>query len=144
MAPILETMLLPTASTAPLGDVRLGPSGAVSCTRNSLMAVPFHVPTVPLEICISLLKMKLQIRDSYHPSAIGDHSNECTRTGDASTPTSLTWLILRSVSGEAWSAIKADLGIRAETCWIVVRIVCKGSSGSQLSIHCAVGSKWPF
>lgn len=30
IAPILETMLLPTASTAPLGEVRVGPSGAVS------------------------------------------------------------------------------------------------------------------
>lgn len=111
-----DTMLLPTASTAPLGDVRVGPSGAVSCTLNSLIKVAFHIPTVPREICISLLKMKLQINDSYQPSASGDHSKECTLTGETSTPTSFTWLILRKVSGEARSAIKACRGTRDDTC----------------------------
>jgi hypothetical protein len=74
--PIRETMLLPTASTAPRGDVSDGPSGAVSWTRNNLMAVPFHTPTVPLTTCISLVKTKLQSNDSYHPRDKGDHSNE--------------------------------------------------------------------
>lgn len=111
-----ETMLLPTASTAPLGEVSVGPSGAVSCTRNSLIRVAFHIPTVPREICISLLKMKLHINDSYQPSARGDHSNECTRTVDTSTPTSFTWLSLCKVSGEARSAIRACRGTRDETC----------------------------
>lgn len=114
--PILETILLPTASTAPLGEVRVGPSGAVSCTLKSLIAVPFHMPTVPLVICISPLKMKLQIRDSYQPSAKGDHSNECTRTGEGSTPTNFTWLILCKVAGEARSEIRSCRGTRTDTC----------------------------
>jgi hypothetical protein len=71
-----ETMLLPTASTAPLGDVSVGPSGAVSWTRNSLMAVPVHMFMVPFAICISLVKMIPHNSDSYHPRASSDHSNE--------------------------------------------------------------------
>lgn len=74
--PILDTMLLPTASTAPRGDVRDGPVGAVSWTLNSLMPVPFHTPAMPFATCISLAKMKLHISDSYHPRAGGDHSND--------------------------------------------------------------------
>lgn len=116
-------MLLPTASTAPLGEVRVGPSGAVSCTRKSLIMVAFQMPTVPLDICISLLKMKLQISDSYQPNASGDHSNEWTLTGETSTPTSFTWLILRKVSGEAKSATKACRGMSDDTCWMVVKMV---------------------
>lgn len=101
------------------------------------------MPTVPLVICISPLNMKLQIRDSYQPNAKGDHSNECTRTGEGSTPTSLTWLIFCKVAGEARSEIKSCRGTRADTCCVVVKIVCSGNSGSQLSIHCDVGSNCP-
>lgn len=86
MFPILDTMLLPTASTAPRGEVRVGPSGAVSWTRNSLMAVPFQTPTVPFATCISLVKTNDHKSDSYHPRDSGDHSNEWMRMGEGSTP----------------------------------------------------------
>ncbi|KAH6611408.1 hypothetical protein Trco_001428 [Trichoderma cornu-damae] len=71
-----DTRLLPTASTAPLGEVRVGPAGAVSWTRKSLIAVPFHMPMVPFAICISLAKMTPHSSDSYHPSANWDHSKD--------------------------------------------------------------------
>ena len=135
MEPMRLTILLPTASTAPRGDVRVGPSAAVSCTRNSLIAVPFHIPTVPRATCISLAKTKLQRRDSYQPSASGDHSNECTRMGDGSTPYSSASWIAFDVEAEGTSPVRPCLLTTAESCCITVRIVCKGNSGSQLSIH---------
>ncbi len=108
IAPILLTILLPTASTAPLGLVSVGPSGAVSCTRNSLMPVPFQIPTVPLDTCISLVKMNPHNKLSYQPSARGDHSNEYTRTGEGSTATSCTSRIWRSVAGRAHPPQRLD------------------------------------
>ena len=84
--PIRCTMLLPTASTAPRGAMSVGPAAAVSCTRKSLIAVPFQTPTVPLATCISDVKMNPQSRDSYHPNDTGDHSKRWTRIGDGSIP----------------------------------------------------------
>jgi hypothetical protein len=145
MAPIRDTILLPTASTAPRGEVSVGPCGAVSCTRKSLICVVFHTPTVPLETCISLAKMNPQSSDSYHPRASGDHSNECTLIGDGSIPTSCASRILLKAAGSgasdeiAWRKVE----IRAESCCISVRVVCSGNSSSQLSIHCAEGSNTP-
>lgn len=90
------TKLLPTASTAPLGAINVGPSAAASCTLKRRMPVPFHTPTVPGvapvadPTTISLEKIKPQRSDSYQPIDSADHSNDWTRTGVGSEMILLT------------------------------------------------------
>jgi hypothetical protein len=74
MLPIRETILLPTASTAPRGEDKVGPCAATVSTRKSLIPVLFQTLTVPLATCISLAKMNPQSNDSYQPIDSGDHS----------------------------------------------------------------------
>lgn len=88
MLPIRDTMLLPTASTAPRGEDSVGPFAATVSTRKSLIAVPFHTPTVPLATCISLVKMNPQSRDWYQPIDSGDHSKNWMRIAERSMPLS--------------------------------------------------------
>ena len=82
--PILWTRLLPTASTAPMGFIRLGPLAVSFSTLNSLIAVLFHTPTAPFCTVISEANMKLQSSDSYQPRERGDHSKRWIRGGDGS------------------------------------------------------------
>lgn len=143
--PIRCTRLLPTASTAPLGASNVGPWAAASWTLNSLIAVPFHTPTVPGvapdadPTTISLEKMNPQSKDSYQPIERADHSNECTRTGAGSAM--MLWIAGSSAkegrlsirvraSGleDDWNADSGMCGVMAE---ISVRMVCSGSSGNQ-------------
>lgn len=124
--------LSPTASTAPRGASRDGVCGPTSWTLNSLMLVPFHTPAVPFETSISLAKMKLHSRDSYHPRDSGDHSNRCTRIADGSMP----WTsVLLMVSKAAVVLDDESVGITGPSCEISVRMVCRGSSGTQLSSY---------
>lgn len=96
------------------------------------MLVPFQTPAMPLETFISLLKMKLQSSDSYHPSERGDHSNRWTRIGDGSIP--LTSVLRIVCSAEAVSMVES-MGITGESWEMRVRMVCKGRCGSQLSSY---------
>ncbi|KAL8831460.1 MAG: hypothetical protein Q9170_005275 [Blastenia crenularia] len=82
--PIRWTRLLPTASTAPIGFIKLGPLAAVCSTLNKRILVPFQTPTVPFCTTISEAKMKPQSSDSYQPSASGVQENKCIRGGEGS------------------------------------------------------------
>jgi hypothetical protein len=84
--PIRLTILLPTASTAPLGLDNVGPLGATFSTLKSLILVPFQTPTVPFWTCISDVNAKDQRRDSYQPRDRGDHSKYWMRMGEGSMP----------------------------------------------------------
>jgi hypothetical protein len=101
------TILLPTASTAPRGELRVGPLGATASTLKSLIVVPFQTPTVPFATCISLVKMKDQSKDSYQPRESGDHSKYWIRIGDGSIPVILTvWIVRRiEVDGDSVAAL---------------------------------------
>lgn len=129
--PILCTRLLPTASTAPRGDVNEGPCAAASCTRNSLMLVPRQMPAWPLNMLISLEKMKPQRRDSYQPNDRGDHSKRWTRRGEESRPWICVWRMMAREGPEVDEGVWA--GRRGASWSITVRIVWSGSSESQLS-----------
>ena len=82
--PILCTILLPTASTAPIGFIRLGPFAASFSTLKSRIEVLFQTPAAPFWTAISEEKMKLQSKDSYQPRESGDHSKRWMRAGDGS------------------------------------------------------------
>jgi hypothetical protein len=84
--PMRFARLLPTASTAPRGASSDGVCMAVSCTRKSLIMVPFQTPAVPLDTSSSLVNTKPQTSDSYHPSDKGDHSKRWTLIVDGSMP----------------------------------------------------------
>jgi hypothetical protein len=109
------------------------------------MAVPFHTPTVPFWTCISEVKAKDQRRDSYQPRERGDHSKYWMRMGEGSMPVILAdWIMLR-IEGEGVSVEDLCGDGRRGVSWSrSVRTVWRGSSVSQDSIHCVVGSKAPF
>jgi hypothetical protein len=109
------------------------------------MYVPFQTPTAPgvapdaVPTTISEENMKPQTNDSYQPIDKADHSKEWTRAGAGSEV--MLWIIGSSVNvgrfairvrvsalEEDWNAVSGTLGMIAE---MMVRIVCKGSSGSQ-------------
>lgn len=99
-----STNLVPTASTAPLGADRLGPSLLPSVlTWNSFTFVPFQTPMGPMPelafpvtvfervdavvegagaICISDVNIRDHSTEVYQPRDNGDHSNRCTRIGE--------------------------------------------------------------
>ena len=112
--PILCTRLLPTASTAPIGFMRLGPRTASFSTLNRRTLVPFQTPTVPFCTTISEAKMKPQSRDSYQPKERGVHSKRWIRGGEGSIVEG------RVVGGDVDESR--------------VRIVWSGKEGSQVSI----------
>lgn len=114
--PIRCTMLLPTASTAPRGFIKLGPRWTSFSTLNNRMPVPFQTPTVPRSTIISDVQMNDQSNDSYQPSDNGDHSK--------------LWIL-----GEVGSIIvgRSDGGLSSLEDRSV-RMVCRGSEGSQVSI----------
>jgi hypothetical protein len=108
----------------------------MASTLKSLMAVPFHTPTVPFWTCISDVKANPQRRDSYQPRERGDHSKYWIRMGEGSIPVIFAdWIIFRM---EAEGVSVEDLlggGRRGVSWFIRVRIVWRGSSVSQESIH---------
>ena len=116
--PIRCTMLLPTASTAPPGFIKLGPFAASFSTLNRRMLVPFQTPTAPrAPTCISAPQTKDHSSDSYQPRESGDHSKLWMRGGDGSMP----W-------GRDGGGVVDGLAA------IIVMIVCSGSEGSHESI----------
>ena len=122
-------MLLPTASTAPPGFIRLGPRAASFSTLKSRMFVPFHTPTAPPlppprattppppPTCISARHTSDHSSDSYQPSESGDHSKLWMRGGAGSM-----------VGGREDGGSVVGLAARR------VRMVCRGREGSQVSI----------
>ena len=114
------TNRLPTASTAPIGFIRLGPLAVSLSTRNNRTLVPFQTPTVPFCTTISEAKIKPQRRDSYQPRLMVVHSKECTRGGEASI-----------ASGRSGGGFEYDRRVRT---------VCRGRFGSQVSTQDRVGS----
>ena len=95
-----STSLVPTASTAPLGADKLGPSRFPSVlTWKSFTCVPFQTPIGPMPLlalpvtvfeivdavvdgagamCISAVKISDHKTEVYQPSDSVDHSNRCT------------------------------------------------------------------
>ena len=75
--------------------------------------------------------MKPQSRDSYQPRDIGDHSNRWIRGGEG------------SIAEGRWRGIEGVFGaVRVGDDWLgvvvearSVRMVCRGSEGSQESIY---------
>lgn len=109
------------------------------------MDVPFQTPTVPgvapdaVPTTISEEKMKPHTNDSYQPIDKADHSKEWTRAGAGSEV--MLWIIGSSTNDgrfvirvrvsafdDDWNAVSGILGMIAE---MIVRMVCRGSSGSQ-------------
>ena len=95
--------------------------------------VPVQTPAaLPLDTSISDVKINPHRRLSYQPSDNADHSNRCTRTGDGSMPLTSAFLIAASVA--AVSLVESAGGTWDDSSEINVRMVCNGSSGSQVSI----------
>jgi hypothetical protein len=85
---------------------------------------------------ISEAKMKPQRRLSYQPRDRGDHSKRCTLIGLGSMPRGkgVSATARRAAVVESELEPEGVVGILGESSDIRVRMVCKGSSGSQLSI----------
>ena len=123
--PILDTKLLPTASTAPIGFIRLGPRAFSFSTLNTRIPVPFQTPTVPFCTTISEANIKDQRSDSYQPSESGDHSKRWIRGGEGSI-----------CGGMALGGVLDDvLERKVSTVW-------RGSDGSQESIFNFISHNW--
>jgi hypothetical protein len=124
--PILCTIELPTASTAPMGFIRLGPLAISFSTLNKRIPVPFQTPTVPRSTTISDVQIKDQSNDSYQPMLSGVHSKVWIRGRDGSI-----------VAGSDWRGVdpsERDMSVRIE---------CSGRVGSQVSIHSGEGENTP-
>lgn len=129
--PIRCTRLLPTASTAPRGEISEGVCAAPSWTLNSLMLVLFQTPAVPFATTISAANTNPQSSDSYHPRDKGDHSKRCTLIGEGSIPRiSVSRIVVNAAAVSLESPVEGNFGPNSE---ISMRIVCSGSPESQPS-----------
>jgi len=72
------TIVLPTASTAPLGLIKLTPPIVEALILKSLIDVPVQMPLTPLFVATSDAYTNPQSKLKYHPSDKLVHWKACT------------------------------------------------------------------